>query len=223
MLVFVSLTEGSEEAKAQFLRTVIRTISCDTQSSMAENVLDGVAEFYSIMSKDKSRTGITARKLILQAVAGSKVRDSGQTGLVSDTLGARKRFFDTEVKKRMELEEHQKLRPIMDMLRRTSPHGGKYVTEATEMEVVGFYESDEQSEIMKGHNNIFKEVIVSDTGVKTYFQRSKRVLKIPFCDLLKAAQNQIGFHHCLRTLMNLRPPWVHLAREAHKSHTLMSL
>ena len=94
MLVFVSLTEGSEEAKAKFLRTVI---SCDTQSSMAENVLDGVAEFYSIMSIDKSRTGITARKLILQAVAGSKVRDSGQTGLVSDTLGARKRFFDTEV------------------------------------------------------------------------------------------------------------------------------
>ena len=92
MLVFVSLTEGSEEAKAQFLRTVIRTISCDTQSSMAENVLDGVAEFYSIMSKDKSRTGITARKLILQAVAGSKVHDSGQTGLVSDTLGARKLF-----------------------------------------------------------------------------------------------------------------------------------
>ena len=96
MLVFATLTEGSEEAKCQFLRAVIRTLNLDTHNCMAENVLDGVAEFYSIMSKDKSRTGITARKLIVQAVAGSKVRDSGQTGLVSDAFKGQGNVFLTQ-------------------------------------------------------------------------------------------------------------------------------
>jgi hypothetical protein len=191
-LVFHTLIENSDmEVEESFFKVVLSTFNFNNQATLALNVLDGIAEFYSIVSKDGSRTGVTARKLILQAVAGSKVRESGQISLVSDTLGARKKSLDREVEKRKELEEQLKLLPFVEMLRRNSPNGSRFITENTKMEVITFNENDDISDILKGHNNILKEIIVSETGVKTYFQRSKRVLKIHFCEMLKAAQKHI--------------------------------
>ena len=71
------------------------------------------------------------------------------------------------------------------------------------------------SDIVKGHNNTVNEVVKSDTGDNYVFQRQKRVLKVSLCELLPLAQREIGFKYSLRTLINLRPSWVLLSRDAH--------
>ena len=220
-LVFQSLIQSKDaETETNFLKIVLTTfglstLDSDNRVNLALNVLDGISDFYSIVATDGSRTGIIARKLVLQAVSGSKVRDSNQIRMLSKEIGARRMTLFGEVENRKMLEEQQKLLPFLEMLRRKTPHGAGFISETTKIEVINFYESDETSDILKGHNNCHKELIISETGSKMYFHRSKRVLKIHFCDLLKAAQKQIGFQYSLRSLMKLRPPWVHLAREAH--------
>ena len=216
-LIFQSLVQDQVEAEAEanFLKIVINTFNLDNQVHLTVNVIEGLADFYKVLVKDGSRNGITARKLLLQAVAGPKVRESGQISLLSEILGARRKSLDVEFENSKILEERQKLLPFVEMLRRKTARGTRLISERTKIDVIDFYENDEISDIIKGHNNVHKETIISETGVKSYFSRSKRVLKIHFCDLLQAAQKQIGFKYSLRSLMNLRPPWVHLAREAH--------
>ena len=102
------------------------------------------------------------------------------------------------------------------MLRRKSAKGSRFVSEKDKVDVViNFYEDDDVSDLLKGHNNVYKESVVSEEGVKSVFNRAKRVLKISSCDMLEAAQSKIGFRFSLRTLLYLRPPWVLLPREAH--------
>ena len=94
---------------------------------MALNVLESIAEFYKIAFKDGTRNGIVARKLILQAVAGSVILESSQSCVLSEKLGARRHTLLLEAENRKSLEERQLLVPFMAMLKRKSPHGSKFV------------------------------------------------------------------------------------------------
>ena len=76
------ITCGDEELKAQLLKAALSNVLVDSKSEFAFNVLQGLAEFYEILSKDGSRDSVTAKKLVLQAAVGSKVRESGQISLV---------------------------------------------------------------------------------------------------------------------------------------------
>ena len=220
-LVFQSLIKThDEETERSFWKMVVTalnesTLDVKTRASLALNVLDAISDFYSILVQDRSRTGITARKLVIQSVAGSKVQNSKQLNLLSKEMGARRDTVVKEVENRKVVEEEQKLRPFLELLSRKSPQGAGYVSEQEHRDIIMFYESDEHSDILKGHNQCFKELVMSEDGSKTYFYRSKRVLKVHLCDLLKEAQKQIGFKFSLSTLIKLRPPWVLLAREAH--------
>ena len=166
----------------------------DSRAQLAEHVLDSIVEFYKILTNDQTRDGIVGRKLILQAIAGGKVRESGENGLLAETIGARRMTLDLENINRTKLEEHQKLLPFKEILKRKSARGSRFISEKEKLEVLDFYENDDVSDILKGHNNIYKELLTSEEGNKSVFNRSKRVLKLNSCDLLGAAQKQLGLN-----------------------------
>ena len=191
ILTFQALIQNHDaETEVTFLKQVIKVIdnqaSNDTKEALlAQHVLDSIAGFYKIVAKDSSRNGLVAKKLLLQAVKGTLDQDCFQTYLLSEKLGARRQTLYSEFENRKILEKQQLLIPFIHMLRRKSPCGSKFVSEQTRYEIIAFYEDDEVSDILKGHNNIYKDKIMSENGDVSYFIRSKRVLKIHFCDLLK--------------------------------------
>ena len=220
--VLESLVMKNEiETEKQFLKIVLKHISAGSFQSnentveLALNVLDSISDFYAIAAQDKSRTGISTRKLVLQAITGNKVQNSHQISLLSEIVGARYMTIFKEAENRKLLDEHQKLLPFIEMLRRKTPQGARFIPEKTRLDVIEFYEKDHISDILKGHNNMHKETIETESGTKAFLNRPKRVLKLHLVDLLAAAQKEIGFQFSLRSLMSLRPPWVYLAREAH--------
>ena len=221
ILIFQALIQKHDaETEVTFLEQVIKVIdkqaSNDTKEALlAQHVLDSIAGFYKIVAKDSSRNGLVAKKILLQAVTGTLDQDCFQTYLLSEKLGARRQTLYSEFENRKILEKQQLLIPFIQMLRRKSPSGSKFVSEQTRYEIIAFYEDEEVSDILKGHNNIYKEKIMSENGDVSYFIRSKRVLKVHFCDLLKSAQKQACYQFSLSTLMHLRPPWVLLSRDAH--------
>ena len=162
------------------------------------NILDSVREYYSIACSEGSRTITATRKQILQSLTGNSVRSAKQLNLLSSAIGARRSTVETEAKSRQILEEKKKIVPYLNLLARKSPVGSKIVSEEERMEVISFYESDHISDLLKGHNNVMKEVFISDSGEKIVFQRPKRVLKVNLCELLPLAQNDIGFKFSLR-------------------------
>ena len=128
-LVFQSLIQSHDVGiEASFMELVLKTmklntLNVDSHVSLAVNVLDGIADFYSIVANDGSRNGITAKKLILQAVTGLKVQNSNQINLLSKVIGARGKTISQEVKNRKLLAEKQKLSPFLELLARKSPQG----------------------------------------------------------------------------------------------------
>ena len=81
--------------------------------------------------------------------------------------------------------------------------------------MITFYESELVSEVLKGHNQVFREVVYNKFGDKFVMNRQKRVVKVHISDILKLAQQVIGFKFSLRTLLNLRPKWVLVSSQAH--------
>ena len=134
---------------------------------------------------------------------------------MADTIGARLSTVTEEARKREVLEEKRTLIPYLNVLSRKSPEGARIVSDDEKYDVINFYESEIISDVLKGHNNVFKECVASDSGQKFVINRQKRVIKVHLIDILELAQKEIGFKFKLRTLLNLRPKWVLLANEAH--------
>ena len=107
---------------------------------LALNVMDSIATFYSIAAQDDSRKGVTYRKIVLQAIAGEKVTSGNQVELLSETIGARRQTVREEVENRKVLEQNQTLKPFLNMQGRKAPHGVRYISEQTRLEVIEFYE-----------------------------------------------------------------------------------
>ena len=147
--VLESLVMKNEiETEKQFLKIVLKHISAGSFQSnentveLALNVLDSISDFYAIAAQDKSRTGISTRKLVLQAITGNKVQNSHQISLLSEIVGARYMTIFKEAENRKLLDEHQKLLPFIEMLRRKTPQGARFIPEKTRLDVIEFYERD---------------------------------------------------------------------------------
>ena len=223
-LVLETVTQSVDResffATSNFFKMVIETLGIAPQNpqqkvSLALHILESIQEYYSIACSGSSRGAIATRKQVLLSVTGKSVRSSNQLASIAKAIGARKSTVALEAKKRILLEEQRNLIPYLDILSRKSPEGARIVTDYEKFEVISFYESENVSDVLKGHNNVLRETVFSESGEKCLLNRQKRVLKVHLVDILPLAQKEIGFKYSLRTLTNLRPKWVLLAREAH--------
>ena len=222
VLETVTLKTDSESIGAanDFLKTVVESFEIKQdgnvqQISLALNVLRSIKEYYNLAASGSSRESTATRKQILLAVTGRPVREAKQLNILADEIEARHATVVSEAKKRAELDEQQKLIPYLDVLGRKSPEGARIVTDEEKMKVIDFYESEIVSDVLKGHNNVMKEVFEGPAGGKCVLNRQKRVIKVHLIDLLPSAQKEISFKYSLRTLLKLRPKWVLLSKEAH--------
>ena len=97
-----------------------------------------------------------ARKLFLEGITGSDVWENNFLSNLADYIGARKHSVIDSSKNRLKIENDQKLIPIISRLERKTPDGEKIISIEWKVKAVAFFETDEISEILKGHNNVFK-------------------------------------------------------------------
>ena len=182
---------------------------------LALNVLESLKDYYALACSETSRSVTATRKQILQGMTGRSVTEANQLNQLAEAIGARTKTVYNEAKTRENIEERKQIVPYLKLVARKRPEGTRYVTEEEGIEVVYFYENPLVSDVLKGHNNVINEVVKSDSGENFVFQRQKRVLKVSLCELLPLAQREIGYKYSLKTLLNLRPRWVLLCRDAH--------
>ena len=97
-----------------------------------------------------------ARKIILESITGSDVSENNFLTHLSEFMGVRKESVIEGSKNRSKIESMKKLIPIVSRLERKSPEGVKFISIEWKVKAVAFFETDEISEILKGHNNVFK-------------------------------------------------------------------
>ena len=56
----------------------------------------------------------------------------------------------------MKLDEERKLVPLVSRLQRKSPEGQNIISTQWKVEAIGFFEPEVISDVLKGHNNVFK-------------------------------------------------------------------
>ena len=198
VLETVTLKTDSESLSAanDFFKTVVESFEIKQdgnvqQISLALNVLKSIKEYYNLAASGSSRESTATRKQILLAVTGRPVRAAKQLNILAEEFEARHNTVVNEAKKRAELDEQQKLIPYLDVLGRKSPEGARIVTDEEKMKVIDFYESEIVSDVLKGHNNVMKEVFEGPAGEKCVLNRQKRVIKVHLIDLLPSAQKEI--------------------------------
>ena len=115
-----------------------------------------VRDYYQVALKDRSRNGVTMRKIVLESVSGSQIRSSCQLSQVAEVLGARKQTLFESSKMRVSAEEKRELKPLVERLGRKPPEGEKVVSLAWKIEAGQFFEQDSISNIVKGHHCMHK-------------------------------------------------------------------
>ena len=222
-LILETVTFKSDEVSLlqsnNFLSSVIKAVDCKTDEpdkiKLALNVLESLKDYYGMACSDSTRGSIATRKQLLQAVTGEPVRQANQLSALAEAIGARRSTLEKEAENREKIEEKDEIIPFMKTMKRKCPEGSRIVSDEERLEAVSFYELDHISDLLKGHNNIMREILVNDDGSKFVFLKPKRVLKVHLCELLQLAKKEIGFKYSLNTLMGLRPRWILLAKEAH--------
>ena len=121
-----------------------------------KTVLLSLRKYYSILKQNLSREGVLARKIILESITGSDVSENNFLTHLSEFMGVRKESVIEGSKNRSKIESMKKLIPIVSRLERKSPEGVKFISIEWKVKAVAFFETDEISEILKGHNNVFK-------------------------------------------------------------------
>jgi hypothetical protein len=213
-LVLETVTQDTDRnliaATNNFLKMVIQSIEGEVKEnsqeeiSLALHILESIKEYYNLASKDSSRGAAATRKQVLISVTGTSVRSAKQLHVLAEQIGARPATVVNEANNRKQLEDKKKLIPYLDILGRKSPEGSRIVQDEEKMLVIDLYESEHISDVLKGHNNVERELFVDAAGVKFVLNRQKRVIKVHLADLLQIAQKQIGFKYQLRTLLKGR-------------------
>ena len=121
---------------------------------LALNVLESVRSYYKLAQSDSSRNGITIRKIILESVSGSAVRNAMQLWQLGDILGARKKTVYECSKVRLSIDEKEEMIPLVEKLARKAPEGESFISQEWKLKGVQFYEM--KSEIIKGHHCMYK-------------------------------------------------------------------
>ena len=126
------------------------------QVELSQAVLRSLQQYYEIMRKDMTRSGVISRQLCLDAITGLDVRDNSLLSSLAERIGARKESILNSAKRRAKLDQGSKLLPIVARMQRKSPEGSGYLTDEWVLKVVLFYEWDSISDVMKGHCNTHK-------------------------------------------------------------------
>ena len=126
------------------------------QKDLGTAVLLSLRKYYTILQTDLTRQGIVTRKLFLESVTGSDVCSQNLLSSIADYIGARKHSVIESSKQRKKIEKNAELTPIIQRLKRKNPEGTKIVSVVWEIKAVAFYESEELSDVCKGHHNVFK-------------------------------------------------------------------
>ena len=219
-LVTVNISTSYIIQASDFINLVIDKLDSTSKSdrvkvSLALNVLTSIENYYSLTLSDQTRQNIATRKQLLQAIAGQPVKAAHQLSHLSQILGIKRASVEKAATEREDIDYREQIVPYLSILKRKSPEGYGIVSEEEKIDVISFYESDLVSDVLKGHNNVQNEIILNDLGEKVIFKKQKRVLKVNLYELLPLAQQEIGYKYSLRTLINLRPSWVLLSRNAH--------
>ena len=123
---------------------------------MGQAVLKSLTVYYEILIKDQTREGVVARKMFLEGISGADVQSKQLLSSLAKLVGIRKNSILKSAKDRNKIECDQKLIPIVTRIQRKSPVGEGFISLDWILKAVSFYESDGISEVLKGHNNIFK-------------------------------------------------------------------
>ena len=124
-----------------------------------------------------TRNGIITRKIVLESVSGSNIRDANQLSMVADTIGARRKTLHASSAYRIRIEDNEKITPLVEKLARKSPEGDSVISYDWKLKAVNFYEAN--SEIIKGHHSVYKDRIKGDLGQSDVtILRPKRVLQV---------------------------------------------
>ena len=121
---------------------------------LALNVLESVRSYYKLAQSDSSRNGITIRKIILESVSGSAVRNAMQLWQLGDILGARKKTVYECSKVRLSIDEKEEMIPLVEKFARKAPEGESFISQEWKLKGVQFYEM--KSEVIKGHHCMYK-------------------------------------------------------------------
>ena len=213
-LVNVLVWDCEVDSKIQFCSYMMMAIGQKSsrpeliiKADLALNILDSLKDYYQFALKDLTWNGIATRKVILESISGSALRENSQLSLAADVIGARKKSLYNASATRKSIEDNFKIIPLVEKLARKPPSGDGFVSDEWKLKAVLFYES--KSELIKGHNNLFKEKVKGDLGQSdVVILRPKRVLQIQLIQMLSMARSDINWPFGLRSLLSLRPPWV---------------
>ena len=121
---------------------------------MALNVLESVKDYYKLVQSDMTRNGIVMKKVILESVTGSVIRNACQLSQLADILGARLKTLYETSKVRFLVEENKEMTPLVEKLARKSPEGDKIISREWKLKGFHFYETN--SELIKGYHCMYK-------------------------------------------------------------------
>ena len=123
---------------------------------MGQGVLNSLKSYYEILKKDLTKDGSVSRKLFLESITGSDVQSNNLLSSLAELMGVRKTTMCKSAKNREKLESDQKLVPILTRMQRKSPQGPGWISTEWKIKAVEFYEMDAISDIIKGHNYVYK-------------------------------------------------------------------
>ena len=167
---------------------------------MALNVLSSIKSYLEIAQRDRTRNGITMKKIVLESVCGHEVRNAQQITLLSEFLGARRKTMFEISKLRILSEENKELALLVEKLGRKPPQGEKYISPEWKIEAGHFYES--RSVLVKGHHAIYKVRHLMRTEVIYSFKSSSIHHHVGqlFSQLVKSGSLPKPVRACLKSL-----------------------
>ena len=118
--------------------------------------MQSISDYLGILKQDSSRNGVVAKKCFYESVKGSTIRDNNMLSELADRIGARKGTLLASAKERLKMDDNKELVPFASRLRRKRPEGQKVVSTEWQIRAWEFYESEEISEVVKGHTNVMK-------------------------------------------------------------------
>ena len=125
--------------------------------------MKSLTQYYEILKKDKTRDGSVSRKVFLDSITGEDVQSNNLLSKLAELIGVRKPTIRSSAKVRSKLDSDHKVIPIVTRMQRKSPQGKGFISTEWKLKAIGFYESDAISDVLKGHNNVYK---VKKSGIK---------------------------------------------------------
>ena len=98
--------------------------------------------------------------MILESCCGEEIVSLNLVKDLATFLGARRGTVMECSRSRIRLQKQSELLPVMERLARKPISGSRKITQEWKLIVAGWYESDTISEVVKGHNNVFKVCVI---------------------------------------------------------------